>query len=334
LPRAGHQSMCQPWPGWTLSPQQLWGASLRPEGEGVGWLRTSSSPSSSPPVSPEAAQQQKHVQSQPQSAPWPLSPRQKLAKSLIASALVPAGSSGRQWLPSASSALVVKDRHVATPCKSVRKTSGDIGQYHTTGSVSPLHSWTATRTSDEEKHNLQGSSSPSNGFAAPFEIETGATATPCRNQGAWDFSEAASIIASALQWSSPEEPERARIGVPQQHTLSPYRSALQALSNEMFKGFEDIAQEDLAEWLADFDHLGKGVVQRSSMGKGCSRSSPDGHVASNVIWDAYGRNSVSSSAASTCVPASSQNLSDERRSSGHWAALRCNLDLSALAECQ
>jgi len=100
----------------------------------------------------------------------------------------------------------------------------------------------------------------------------------------------------------------------------------------MFEGFEDIAQEDLAEWLVDFNRLGETNLHRSSLGKGCSRSVPDGHMASNMVWDSCGRNSVSGSVASTCVPASCQSLSDERGSSGHGAALRCSLDLFVLAE--
>mmetsp|Transcript_18479 Transcript_18479/g.36238 ORF Transcript_18479/g.36238 Transcript_18479/m.36238 type:complete len:276 (+) Transcript_18479:42-869(+) len=267
--------MCQPWKR-VPSPQHLWGESLRPEGEDVGWLHAISSPPSSPQVSPETVRRQKHAPSQLQPAPWPLSPRQKLAKNLIASALVPVGSSGRQWLPSASSALVVKNRHVATPCKPVQKAGGDVGQHRRTGGVSPWNCGTAIKA-------------------------------PC------------------------EEPEPTRTKE-LEHTLSPHRRSIQTLSNEMFEGFEDIAREDLAEWIADFNQLGEGSVQRSPTGKGCSRSSPDGHVASNVLWDTCGRNSVSSSVASTCLPASCQSLSDERGSGGHGSAVRCNLDLFVLAE--
>lgn len=109
----------------------------------------------------------------------------------------------------------------------------------------------------------------------------------------------------------------------------------------MFEGFEDIAQQDLAEWLADFNRLGESSLPQYALGKGCSRSSPDGHAASHVVWDTCSRHSVSSSVASTCVPAScrnsvsSQNLSDERGSGGGpGAAVRCSLeDRFVLAEC-
>lgn len=309
--------MCQPW-AEDLSRLQLWGASLRPEGEGAGWLQTNSPPPS-PPVAPGAVQRQDHVSSQLQSVPWSLSPRQKLAKDLIASALVPAGSSGRQWLPSASSALVVKDRHVATPCR----------QHRPTGGLSPLHCGIAIKESCEEPDSSWGRSSSNP--AVPSEIETGAT--PCHSQGARAYNEAASAIASALQWSCPKELESACTIVHQQHNISPLGRALQAFSDEMFEGFEDIAQEDFGEWLADFNHLGESNLPQYALGKGCSRSSPDGHVASNVLWDTCSRNSVSSSVASTCVPASCQSLSDERGSSGHEAGPRCSLDRFFLAEC-
>merc|ERR1712079_359620 len=97
--------------------------------------------------------------SQLQSLWVPLSPRQQLAKSLMASALVPAGSSGRQWLPSASSALVVRDRHVVTPCRSSRRTGGDTGQHRLAGGLSPLHCGTSVKVPGEEPHSSPDSSS-------------------------------------------------------------------------------------------------------------------------------------------------------------------------------